>query len=639
MKVDTAGRTWITTRELQDVMFGNKVPEIEQWRRYYGKNVNTAIIEQTLCQAYLGFMRDLIDLGAETIRTDPHLAGTVTKRMRAVGSIKPRVVPVTGDGIDPKLADHYADMVRRQLESIPRLRQKQVNLAWSAWSARSALEIEYIETSNPRERWRAKDLHWIHPRRLSLGPERELRINDGLYQGMGFEKLGFDLRELPFKFITSRRQLFNEYPEREGLIIPALFYSYFKRLDWRERLALMELYGKPMRWVEVAENATVTEDQLADARDSADDMGSDAAGAFPPGVKFLAQAVGQGASAIHKEIIEDCNSELSKLVLGSTNTTDSQPSGLGSGQAYVHQDGETLVFTSDCDDNADDWTEGFAKAIVLLNGGPDHAEVYTPRIELPYEAPPSADEEITRAQNTLNLGIPLKRDEVYERSGFTKPEDGDAIIEPPEPGGGGGPLEGLFKQLPTQASVNPSDTSDQNKEIEPKKIAFSSWRPGRVFLSTTSTKVMVQGIPVHIDRPKGFIQQGTDPEGRPWTRTYQCDYGFIPNTLGGDGEGLDVFLGPDLECPTVYWVTQKTFDGEFDEYKLFVGFSSATAALDTYGEHIPTELFGGVETTTTDQVKALLGVEPAPRLRGDPLQVERAAKVLGLISMIHAPEE
>ncbi len=614
---------------------------MEQWRSYWGRGVNSAVIESTLQSAAHGYLRDLCDLGYETLRADPHLAAIVSKRLRAVASIPPRVTAANGIGIDSETANFYADMVRWQLSKIPRLRQRLANMAASIWFGRAALEIEWVETKDPKERWRVKNLHWIHSRRLCLGPDRELRVNDGMWQGTGFEKVGFDLREVPFKFITCQRQLFSEYNEREGLLPNALFYSFFKRFGWRERLALTELYGKPLRWIEFDPNTvTKTDDTVLDkARDIADDMGSDHAAAFPPGVKLVMQSVGQGSSAVHKEIMEDCNKELSKLVLGSTNTTDAAPAGLGSEQARVHQDGELLVFTTDCDEIAEDLTHSLARAIVQLNGGPEAAELYTPKVELPFEVPPDPKLELERAKMMLEMRLPLKVDEVYERSGYSKPVDGDQVIsELPTPAPAN-PLDGLFR-----AAVTPSDTSAQSSEPEPRKTSpgpakFSQWRQGRSLLTgPVLEERLVQGIPLCIDRPVGFVQQGIGPDGASWSRTYQRDYGFIPNTQGGDGEGLDVFLGPDLGSANVYWVKQvkPTSAGSvFDEYKLFVGFASASDALECYGAHIPPQFFGGLEQSTIGQVKSLLGLDPRPMMGArDPLALERATKVLGLIGLL-----
>ena len=82
-----------------------------------------------------------------------------------------------------------------------------------------------------------------------------------------------------------------------------------------------------------------------------------------------------------------------------------------------------------------------------------------------------------------------------------------------------------------------------------------------------------QGIPVRVDRPRGFIMTGVDSKGEPWKRRYKHDYGYIPRTLGGDGDGLDVFIGPDRGAKHAYWAVQRKPNGVFDEYKVFLGFS------------------------------------------------------------------
>lgn len=120
-----------------------------------------------------------------------------------------------------------------------------------------------------------------------------------------------------------------------------------------------------------------------------------------------------------------------------------------------------------------------------------------------------------------------------------------------------------------------------------------------------------QGIPLVIDRPKGFVQKGTDASGVEWERTYQTDYGFIPRSRGGDGDGLDVFVGPDATSERAFWVTQHKLDGDFDEYKLFLGYPTPHAALEAFLAHIPAKFFGQMRETSTQMIKALRCREPS----------------------------
>jgi hypothetical protein len=120
-----------------------------------------------------------------------------------------------------------------------------------------------------------------------------------------------------------------------------------------------------------------------------------------------------------------------------------------------------------------------------------------------------------------------------------------------------------------------------------------------------------QGISLVIDRPKGFVQEGTGPDGVPWRRVYLYDYGYVPGTEGGDGEGLDVYVGgPNDPSGKAYWVAQRTFDGGFDEWKVFLGFPSAARARLAFRLHAPAELLGPVFEMPSGAMRSLLGVHP-----------------------------
>jgi len=119
------------------------------------------------------------------------------------------------------------------------------------------------------------------------------------------------------------------------------------------------------------------------------------------------------------------------------------------------------------------------------------------------------------------------------------------------------------------------------------------------------------GLPILVDRPKGFVQTGTGRDGSQWSRTYLYDYGYIPNTQGGDGEGLDVYLGPNEDAEHAYWIAQRTFGGDdFDEWKVFLGFPSPARAELAFRLHTPGELLGPTFSVPVAAMRTLLNLEP-----------------------------
>jgi phage gp29-like protein len=448
LRFDAQGNQFISRQVLQESVYGGELPLTEQNRRYYGRSLTPEYIEQAIRSAELGYMRDLTDLQYETLAIDPHFTSVTGKRMRAMASIRANVIPASGEGIDPERAKLYADVVRQQIAWIPNWRQQVRRLNWAQCHGRAALEKVWRENpANSKVKWRLDSLNWIHPRRLSFGPERELRVRDDNFAGGAFERRGLELRQVPFKFISFTPQSFNDYPEREGFGPRGAYFSFFKRFSWRERLILLEVYGKPWRIVE-AEDANVQQETLDEAAISADAMGANATGVMPPGVSANIEHPDPAAGTIHKEVAAECNDEISKLVLGTTRTTDAKPGALGSAGDEVGQDEQSSVYAADGWDLSDLLTEQLAADIIVLNFGAEALD-HCPRIELKYEVTPTRGQEIERTVKVFGMGIPLKRSEVYERVGFSEPQPEDQVIQQVQqqpaggfglPGGGAGGL-------------------------------------------------------------------------------------------------------------------------------------------------------------------------------------------------------
>jgi len=207
-------------------------------RRNFGASLDPETIERALRMAQHGYMRDLADLTKETIGFEPTLGSLIGKRFRALASVEGKVVEASGVGVDPKKAVLYADLMRQQLRKIPNWKQNIIRLDWAHCNGRAALEKVWKEntradrtaaTGKIEAKFSIGELNWIHARRQSFGPMRELRVRDDVWQGGMFEKRGLDIEAIPHKFLTFKPQLFDEYPEREGFGPRALYFAFFKR--------------------------------------------------------------------------------------------------------------------------------------------------------------------------------------------------------------------------------------------------------------------------------------------------------------------------------------------------------------------------------------------------------------------------
>ena len=103
------------------------------------------------------------------------------------------------------------------------------------------------------------------------------------------------------------------------------------------------------------------------------------------------------------------------------------------------------------------------------------------------------------------------------------------------------------------------------------------------------------GHTLKIEVDKGDNRTGKDKDGKTWSKEMKAAYGYIPKTLGKDGETVDVYLAPDPKPgANVYIVKQLKDDGSHDEDKCMLGFASKGAARLMYLRHIPAKLFGGI---------------------------------------------
>jgi ppGpp synthetase/RelA/SpoT-type nucleotidyltranferase len=107
-----------------------------------------------------------------------------------------------------------------------------------------------------------------------------------------------------------------------------------------------------------------------------------------------------------------------------------------------------------------------------------------------------------------------------------------------------------------------------------------------------------QGLPIIIETPKGGIREGDLPDGTHWEKEMLADYGYIPATSGsGDQEPVDVYVGEDESAEYAYAVEQLDDKGEFDEYKVFLGFPDLLSAEKCY-----TDMWGDKNLGDIDEI-------------------------------------
>ena len=84
--------------------------------------------------------------------------------------------------------------------------------------------------------------------------------------------------------------------------------------------------------------------------------------------------------------------------------------------------------------------------------------------------------------------------------------------------------------------------------------------------------IVVDGLPISIENPKGSIRRGMSPDGTPWVSPpMPADYGYVKGTRARDGDQIDAFIGHDGPQPHAFVIDQHDPEtGKFDEPKVLM---------------------------------------------------------------------
>jgi hypothetical protein len=117
-----------------------------------------------------------------------------------------------------------------------------------------------------------------------------------------------------------------------------------------------------------------------------------------------------------------------------------------------------------------------------------------------------------------------------------------------------------------------------------------------------------QGLPLDIEHTAGSVRRGKDKDGHEWATTFRYAYGYIRGTKGADGEGLDVFVGPNHNANKAFVVHQnKPETGKYDEDKVMLGWDSAETAKEAYLDHYDNpKFFGDLVEISMDRLRELV---------------------------------
>lgn len=385
--------------------------------------------------------RDYLTLAEEMQERYLHYASQIQTRRLAIESVEATVE--AAEGTDTKIVDfvkelvddgNLADATGDLTDGIPK-GYAASEIMWE-YERKRLRPVEFIE----------RDQRFFQFDRLSL---RNLRLAvDGSIEG----------EELPAgKFLRHVPRIKTGIPLRRGLARAAAWAFMIQSFGLQDWAGFSEVYGMPLRVGKYHAGASEADKRTLLRAVAA--IANDAAAIIPDGMSIDFHSVaGNHGEAVFAGLLEYCDKQISKLVVGQTMTSDD---GSSQSQAKVHNEVRLDILRADCRQLAHTVTRDLVEYAVAMNFGPQ--EVY-PQVKMPVPDPEDLDALTQNVVSLVPFGLRVSEREIREKFGLSEPGKEEQLLTPPA--------------MPAQAALPAGDNQTARAPNKPAATETLSAHPG-----------------------------------------------------------------------------------------------------------------------------------------------------------------
>jgi phage gp29-like protein len=206
-----------------------------------------------------------------------------------------------------------------------------------------------------------------------------------------------------------------------GLLLKAVPYVLLKRGDVADWAQFVQLFGMPFR--EYRYNG-YDEGTMEILKKNAEEMGAAPYMILPDGTTMVIhdnKISGTGAGDVYEKLARFCDEQISILILGNTETTNSSKSS-GYAQSETHMKTQLEVYRDDIK-YVKNWLNDTVKPVLYNIGYAVADGIFNAHQELNLE---EITKKLAIVEQVKRIGEPIDTDYVYETSGIPKPSDYDA---------------------------------------------------------------------------------------------------------------------------------------------------------------------------------------------------------------------
>ena len=360
-----------------------------------------------------GDINDYLTLAEQMEESDLHYHSVLSTRKLAVEGLKINVESITDDSKDVE----QTDFVREVLESEPI-----TNLIAELMDAvGKGFAVDEIIWDRSGKLWEPKAFKRRDQRffQFDLTTMEILRLRDDADMVNGIDLA-------PFKFIVHKPRIKTGIPIRGGLARLAVIAYMCKSYALKDWLAFAEVFGMPVR-VGKYPSGTSKAEQAILLR-AVSNIGTDAACIISEemSVEFISSNT-TGGDMVFRGLADWLDSQVSKGVLGQTMTADAHASGIGSGQADVHNEIRGDIRASDAKQIASTLRHDVVVPLIDLNFGPRRPREY-PIVRIETDDPEDLESLSKSLPPFIDRGLPVEVSTILDKFGLPTPEAGAQLL-------------------------------------------------------------------------------------------------------------------------------------------------------------------------------------------------------------------
>ena len=375
----------------------------DRWSGYPSRGLTPGRLASIFYAADAGDLRSQAELFEEMEEKDPHLRSLMETRRLAVLGLEPKVEPASENAEDKRIAAAVEEWLGEL-----KLKSLFIHLLGATGHGYAGAEPVWNTGGRP---WSIS--------RFNLIPWKNITYNNSVAPLVITEENSAGVEPAPFQLIFHRGAARSGHDTRNGILRVCAWMYMFKNYAWKDWAVFNEIFGMPLRLGKYDPSASLMDREALRAAISS--LGSDAAGIISKSteIEFVeASSRLSGTTNPYQVMIEMCNREMSKAVLGQTLTSDSAP-GSGTLAGNAHENVRQDLLEADAEMLAETIREQIIRPLVGFNFGWDKA---IPGFGLPIEDSPDLKLDSEVYKNLDEMGVPIPLSQIYERFAISPPK-------------------------------------------------------------------------------------------------------------------------------------------------------------------------------------------------------------------------